>query len=75
MILKSSGAPAEESVALAARVAAYYSESRMLGQVAVDCVARKRVRKPKGGAPGTVTYSGERTLLVAPGVPSCRPAG
>ena len=54
--------------------AAYYSESRMLGQVAVDYVARKHVRKPKGAAPGTVTYSGERTLRVAPGVPSCRPA-
>ena len=74
VILKSSGEPTEESIALAARVAAYYSESRILDQVAVDCVMRKHVRKPKGAAPGTVTYSGERTLRVAPGVPSCRPA-
>jgi predicted ribosome quality control (RQC) complex YloA/Tae2 family protein len=74
VILKSGGAPAEEGIVLAARTAAYYSESRMLGQVAVDCVARKYVRKPKGAAPGTVAYSGERTLLVAPGLPPGRPA-
>jgi predicted ribosome quality control (RQC) complex YloA/Tae2 family protein len=75
VILKSGGPPAEESIVLAARAAAYYSESRMLGRVAVDCVARKHVHKPKGAAPGTVTYSGERTLVVAPALPSDRPGG
>ncbi len=70
VILKSSGTVAKESILLAARAAAYYSESRMLGQVAVDYVARKHVRKPKGAAPGAVTYSGEGTLLVTPGIPS-----
>ena len=70
VILKASGAPTEASIAAAAAVAAHYSEGRHAPQVAVDCVARKRVRKPRGAGPGAVTYDGERTLLVRPALPA-----
>ena len=69
VILKSGGAPTEASVRAAAQAAAFYSEGRHSGQVAVDYVARKHVRKPRGAAPGAVTYSEEQTLRVAPALP------
>ena len=74
VILKAGGVPAEATITLAARAAAYYSENRSAHQVAVDCVARKHVRRLRGAAAGAVTYSGERTLMVAPGLPA-NPAG
>jgi predicted ribosome quality control (RQC) complex YloA/Tae2 family protein len=70
VILKAGGRPDEASIIAAAQIAAYYSEGRAGGQVAVDCVARKHLRKPRGAAPGAVTYTGERTLLVAPRIPA-----
>jgi predicted ribosome quality control (RQC) complex YloA/Tae2 family protein len=74
VVLKAPGAPTEASITAAAQVAAYYSEGRHAGQVAVDCTPRKRVRRPRGGAPGAVTYEGERTLVVAPALPAATPA-
>ena len=74
VILKAGGRPTEASIRTAAHIAAYYSEGRAGGQVAVDCVARKHLRKPRGAAPGAVTYTGERTLLVAPRIPASDPA-
>jgi predicted ribosome quality control (RQC) complex YloA/Tae2 family protein len=74
VVLKSGGTPTDASITVAAQLAAYYSEGRLSRQVAVDCVARKHVRKPRGGAPGAVTYAGERTLLVMPAPPPGRPA-
>jgi len=69
VILKAGGAPTEASMTAAAQVAAHYSEGRHSPQVAVDWVARKHVRKPRGAGPGAVTYAGERTLLVRPALP------
>jgi predicted ribosome quality control (RQC) complex YloA/Tae2 family protein len=69
VILKSDGGPSEASIRAAAQIAAYYSEGRHSGQVAVDVVERKHVRKPRGAPPGAVTYATERTLLVAPALP------
>ncbi|HYM92010.1 MAG TPA: NFACT RNA binding domain-containing protein [bacterium] len=69
VILKAGGRPSEASIRAAAEAAAYYSEGRAGGQVAVDCVARRHVRKPRGAAPGAVTYTGERTLRVTPQLP------
>ena len=69
VILKSDGAPDERAIAAAAQAAAYFSEGRDAPAVAVDWVARKHVRKPRGALPGAVTYSGERTLRVAPAIP------
>lgn len=59
-------AVAEETVLRAARLAAYYSASRHEGRVQVDCTLRRYVRPIKGGRPGMVTYSQERTLVVTP---------
>lgn len=64
VILKAGRHPSEASIAAAARMAAYYSAGRDAGDVAVDYVARKHVRKQKGGPPGAVLYEGERTLRV-----------
>lgn len=74
VVLKAGGTPTDASVVAAAQVAAYYSEGREGGQVAVDYVPRKRVRRARGSPPGAVTYDGEQTLLVAPGLPPSTPA-
>lgn len=73
VVLKSGGRePSEASLAAAASLAAYYSAGREAAVVAVDCVPRKRVRKPTGAPPGAVVYDGERTLRVAPSLPVTR---
>jgi predicted ribosome quality control (RQC) complex YloA/Tae2 family protein len=74
VVLKTGGAPSATQTAAAAGVAAYFSEGREAGHVAVDWVARKHVRKPRGAAPGAVTYSEERTVHVAPGLPEAADA-
>lgn len=71
VILKAGGPPSPASVQAAAQTAAYYSEGRGSGQVAVDIVERKHVRKPRGAPPGAVAYTAERTLLVSPALPPC----
>ena len=48
----------------AAQLAAYYCKARSHGKVEVDYTQRKHVRKLKGGAPGTVTYSHNKTIFV-----------
>lgn len=48
----------------AAWLAAYYSRGRASGRVEVDYTQRKHVRKIKGGAPGQVLYSQNKTALV-----------
>jgi predicted ribosome quality control (RQC) complex YloA/Tae2 family protein len=75
VILKAGGSPSPASIEAAAQAAAYYSEGRHSGQVAVDSVERKHVRKPRGAPPGTVTYTREQTLLVAPIPPGGPDAG
>jgi predicted ribosome quality control (RQC) complex YloA/Tae2 family protein len=75
VILKSDGRPSEAAIQAAAQTAAYYSAGRQSGQVAVDAVERKHVRKPRGAPPGAVTYTEERTLVVSPALPPAIPAG
>ena len=75
VVLKTDGAPRDDAIAAAAQAAAYFSEGRDGALVAVDWVARKHVRKPRGAAPGAVTYSEERTLRVAPAIPAPPPPG
>jgi len=58
------GAVAEETLQLAARLAAYYSAARGEPQVLVDYTARRYVRPIKGGRPGMVLYTHERSLSV-----------
>ena len=64
VILKAGRHPSQAAINEAARLAAYYSAGRDAGDVAVDYVARKHVRRQRGGAPGAVVYQGERTLRV-----------
>jgi len=51
----------------AARIAAAHSDGRHSSVVPVDYTFRRYVRKPRGSAPGRVTYSGEKTIDVQPG--------
>jgi predicted ribosome quality control (RQC) complex YloA/Tae2 family protein len=50
----------------AAQLAAYYSQARDHGKVAVDYTLRKYVRKPRKAKPGLVTISQEKTIIVVP---------
>ena len=51
----------------AALLAARNSDAKHSSLVPVDYTLRKYVRKPKGAAPGFVTYTHERTIDVTPG--------
>jgi predicted ribosome quality control (RQC) complex YloA/Tae2 family protein len=50
----------------AAQLAAYYSQARDDGKVAVDYTLRKYVHKPRKAKPGLVTISQEKTVVVKP---------
>jgi predicted ribosome quality control (RQC) complex YloA/Tae2 family protein len=50
----------------AAQLAAYYSQAREQGKVAVDYTLRKYVHKPKKAKLGLVTISQEKTIIVSP---------
>jgi predicted ribosome quality control (RQC) complex YloA/Tae2 family protein len=50
----------------AAQLAAYYSQARDHGKVAVDYTLRKYVHKPRKAKPGLVTISQEKTIIVSP---------
>jgi predicted ribosome quality control (RQC) complex YloA/Tae2 family protein len=65
VILKAGGAePSERAIAEAARVAAANSQARGATKVPVDYTLQRYVKKVKGGPPGLVTYSQEKTILV-----------
>jgi predicted ribosome quality control (RQC) complex YloA/Tae2 family protein len=67
VIVKSGGRPLpERTLREAAALAAYYSQARENGSVAVDYTEQRYVRHMKGGGPGMVIYERERTLHVAP---------
>lgn len=61
-----SGSVPREVLMQAALVAAKNSEAKHSSLVPVDHTLRKHVRKPRGSAPGFVTYRNEKTLDVAP---------
>lgn len=50
----------------AAQLAAYYSQARDHGKVAVDYTLRKYVHKPKKAKPGLMIISQEKTIIVSP---------
>ena len=62
--LEKGRAPDGETLLDAAHLAAHFSDGRGEPQVEVVATHAKYVRKTRGGAPGAVTYSQERTLLV-----------
>lgn len=61
--------PGESTIHAAATLAAKFSTAAASSAVDVDWTEVQRVRKPTGGAPGYVTYKGERTLTVDPSAP------
>ena len=67
VIVKTEGrAVPDTTLAAAASLAAYYSAARGSTSVAVDATEARRVKRLRGGSPGLVTYSGERTIHAAP---------
>ena len=53
----------------AAQIAAFFSKARHSSHAPVDYTWARYVVKPKGSAPGLVTYTREKTLYVEPGLP------
>ena len=53
----------------AAQIAAFFSKARHTSYAPVDYTWVRYVVKPKGSAPGFVTYTREKTLYVEPGLP------
>lgn len=67
VVIRTAGrVPGESTIHAAAVLAARFSTSAKSSAVDVDWTEVQRVRKPTGGAPGYVTYKGERTLTVDP---------
>jgi predicted ribosome quality control (RQC) complex YloA/Tae2 family protein len=54
----------------AAAIAAWHSKGRGSENVPVDYTLVKRVKKPSGARPGTVIFTGNRTLYVKPALPN-----
>jgi len=68
-VIRSQNRPAAVSTAalrLAAEQVARRSDAKHAGLVPVDYTLKKHVRKPRGAAPGAVTYSHEKTIDVTP---------
>lgn len=63
---RSGAGEAQDTIAAAAALAAYYSTARGASTVEVDVTRRRHVRKIKGSGPGLVTYRNERTIPVRP---------
>lgn len=55
-----------DTIAAAAQLAAGYSKAAASENVPVDYTLRKHVWRPKGGAPGAVHYTQQKTLYVTP---------
>ena len=67
VVIKQAGREVPEAVVQrAAQLAACYSSARHDARIAVDVTEVRRVRRIKGGAPGQVVYTHERTLRVEP---------
>ena len=58
--------PSDETLLEAANLAAYFSKSRNSGNVPVDYVQVRKIKKPNGTKPGFIIYEGQKTLFVTP---------
>ncbi|OZU90379.1 hypothetical protein CIL03_04325 [Virgibacillus indicus] len=58
--------PSEETLAEAAKIAAYFSKSQASSAVPVDYTKVRHVKKPNGAKPGFVIYDNQKTLFVTP---------
>ncbi|WP_295744678.1 NFACT family protein [uncultured Oscillibacter sp.] len=67
VILRTGGqAVGEDDLVEAAKLAAWYSQARESGNVPVDYVQVRYVKKPAGARPGMVVYTGHQTVNVTP---------
>ena len=67
VILRTGGEePGEDDIVEAAKLAAWYSQARESGNVPVDYVQVKYVKKPAGARPGMVIYTHHQTVNVTP---------
>ena len=67
VILRTGGqSVGERDLVEAAKLAAWYSQARESGNVPVDYVQVKYVKKPAGARPGMVIYTGHQTVNVTP---------
>ncbi len=66
VVLRNQGAVAEECIAEAALLAAFFSKARTSPKVTVDYTERRYVRKPQGARPGFVIYDHFQSILVNP---------
>ena len=65
VVVPQSDGPADgDTVLEAAMLALHFSSARDADVAEVAATEKKHVRKPRGAAPGAVTYSQEKTLLV-----------
>lgn len=65
-VQKRTGGIPRRTLIQAAQLAAYYSQARDHGKVAVSFTLRKYVRKPRKAKPGLVTITQEKTIIVSP---------
>ena len=65
-VIVRSSAVSDETLQLAAEIAAYFSKARDSSKVPVDYVQCKFVKKPSGAKPGFVIFTNQRTLYVTP---------
>lgn len=65
-VLSNGKAVPDAVLSAAAEICAYYSAGRGASKVAVDCCARRQVKKPPKANAGFVIYSGYSTVLVKP---------
>ena len=59
--------PTEETLLLAAQVAAYFSQAQGSSKVPVDYVPCMHLKKPTGAKPGFVTFTKQHTVYVTAG--------
>ncbi|MCD8286272.1 MAG: NFACT family protein [Clostridia bacterium] len=62
---QSSSVP-EDVILIGAQICAFYSDLTGKGKVEVCFTRRRSVRKPKGAAPGFVTYTDYKSMMVSP---------
>jgi predicted ribosome quality control (RQC) complex YloA/Tae2 family protein len=63
VVIRLGGAPLDQETLLdAAHLAAHFSDARGEPQAEVAWTRAKHVRKPRGAAPGAVTYSQEKVM-------------
>lgn len=70
VILRTGGEDATaDDIYFTAAIAAWYSKARSSGQVPVDYVKVRHVKKPAGAKPGMVIFTDNRTVYIDPKIP------